>query len=89
MRKSKFLSGFLDSANAVSVAIMAAVLIVMTQTSVTDWRSALLAVLSLILVFGFKKINVMWIIIGSAVTRMVAAPCLKNLLHPCFSVEII
>ncbi len=67
MRQSKFLSGFLDSVNVVSVAIMAAVLLIMAEASVTDWKSGLLALLSGILVFGFKKINVMWIILGSAV----------------------
>jgi chromate transporter len=66
MRKSKFLSYFLDSVNVAAVGVMCAVLIAMGTSSVTDWKMATITVISFGLVFGFKKISSMWIVlIGS------------------------
>lgn len=67
MRKSKFLGFFLDSVNVAAVAVMAGVLYVMTIETVTDWRALIIALISIIITFGFKKISVMWVIAGGAV----------------------
>jgi chromate transporter len=67
MRSSKFLSGFLNSVNAAALAIMAAVLINLTSASVQSIPALLIALSSAIIVFRFKKVHVLWIILGSAV----------------------
>ena len=67
MRKSKFLSYFLDSVNVAAVAVMAGVLFTMTKETVIDWRTLLIAILGFIVVFGFKKVSVMWVILGGAI----------------------
>lgn len=63
MRKSKFLGYFLDSVNVAAVGIMCAVLIAMGTSSLTDWKMATITVISFGLVFGFKKISSMWIVV--------------------------
>ena len=66
MRKSKPLGYFLDSVNVAAVAVMLAVLWVMAKETLTDWRMAVIAIVSVILVFGFKKVSVIWgIVIGA------------------------
>jgi len=66
MRKSKFLSGFLDSVNIAAVGIMVAVLYGMGTESVVDWRTSVIAALALLFTFGPKKLNAMWIIAGGS-----------------------
>ncbi len=67
MRQSKLLRGFLDAVNIAAVAIMISVLFEIAVESIVDWRSILIAVLSLIITFGFKKVSVMWLVLGGAV----------------------
>ncbi|MDG1475843.1 MAG: chromate efflux transporter [Vicingaceae bacterium] len=67
MRKSKFLSYFLDSVNVAAVAIMAGVLYIMSIETITDWRAIIIALISTIITFGFKKVSVMWVITGGAI----------------------
>jgi chromate transporter len=67
MRRSKLFSAFLDGVNAASVAIIAAVCIVFARETVTDWRAVLIAVLSLGVTFGFRKVNTVFVVAGSAV----------------------
>src|SRR3984957_4757020 len=66
MRRSKGFSAFLDGVNAASVAIIVAVCIVFARETVTDWRTVLIAVLSLVLVFGFRKVNTAFVVVGGA-----------------------
>lgn len=67
MRSSKVLSYFLDCVNVAAVGIMAAVLITMGTSTIIDWKAGLITVISFALVFGFKKISSMWIVVlGSA-----------------------
>ncbi|GAB5418224.1 MAG: chromate efflux transporter [Crocinitomicaceae bacterium] len=68
MRKSKFLSGFLDSVNIAAVGIMIAVLYGMGAESIIDWRTLVIATLALFFTFGPKKLGAMWIILGGSVT---------------------
>ncbi|MCP4441783.1 MAG: chromate efflux transporter [Aureispira sp.] len=67
MRKSIVLGYFLDSVNVAAVALMIAVLIDMSITSLTDWKTILIATISVLLTFGIKKLSPMWIIAGGAV----------------------
>jgi chromate transporter len=67
MRKSKVLGYFLNSINIAAVAVMLAVLITMSQQTLVDWRAALIVSISTLLVFKFKKISVIWVIVIGAV----------------------
>ena len=71
MRKSKFLSFFLDSVNVAAVAVMLWVLFVMTKETIFpelkfDWRAGIIAAASVFVTFRLKKVNVMWTILGGA-----------------------
>jgi chromate transporter len=66
MRKSELLSSFLDSVNVAAVAVMAGVLYVMTIETITDWRTTVIASISVLIIFGFKKVSVMWTILGGS-----------------------
>lgn len=67
LRKSKFLSYFLDCVNVAAVAVMAAVLVKMSYATLVDWRAVVIGILSFVVVFGFKKTNAMWMVLGGAV----------------------
>lgn len=66
MRQSKGLSIFLDAVNVASVAIIAAICLTMGKETITDWRTILIAMISAIVVFKFKKINNAFVVIGGA-----------------------
>lgn len=68
MRKSKILSYFLDSVNIAAVAVMLAILFLLAKEALTDWRTILIAVISAVFLFGFKKTNAVWIVIGGAIS---------------------
>jgi len=67
MRKSKLLGYFLDSVNMAAVAVMIAVLFVMSKDTLNDWRGIVIAAISVGITFGIKKTNAMWTVIGGAV----------------------
>ncbi len=67
MRKSKIIRAFLDAVNVAAVALILTVCIDMIKDTVTDWRTVLIAAVSLIIVFIFKKLNSAFIVIGGAV----------------------
>lgn len=66
MRRSKPFSAFLDAVNVASVAIILSVCFSMAKDTVTDFRTISIAVLSIILSFGFKKINSAFIVLGGS-----------------------
>lgn len=66
MRNSTLFSAFLDAVNVASVAIIIAVCFEMGKETISDWRTILIAVASLLLTFGFRKINSALIVIGSS-----------------------
>jgi chromate transporter len=66
MRNSKLFSGFLDAVNIASVALIMAVCYKMGKETITDWRTILIAVLSITLTFGFRKINSALIVVGGS-----------------------
>ncbi|MDQ0064648.1 chromate efflux transporter [Chryseobacterium lathyri] len=63
MRDSSLFSKFLDAVNIASVAIIVSVCYVMAKESISDWRAVLIAVICLVLSFGFKKLNSVWIVL--------------------------
>jgi len=66
MRKSKLFSAFLDGVNIASIAIIVTVCVSFTRATVTDWKTILICLLSLLVTFGFRKVNTVFVILGSA-----------------------
>jgi len=66
MRNSKLFSAFLDAVNVASVAIIIAICFEMGKETITDWRTILIAVLSIAIAFGFKKINSAFVVLGGS-----------------------
>ena len=67
MRKSKFLSYFLDAVNVAAVAIMLGVLVEMGMDTLIDWRAFVIVGVALIMHFFIKKSNAMWIVLMGSV----------------------
>ena len=67
MRKSKVLGYFLDSVNIAAVAVMLAVLIKMSFSTLVNWQSILIMIVAGLMVFGPKKVSVIWVIILGSV----------------------
>lgn len=67
MRKSLWLSYFLDCVNVAAVAVMLAVLLVMSMDTLLEWRAILIAILSFVYTFGVKKSNALLTIVGGVV----------------------
>ncbi|NND79761.1 MAG: chromate efflux transporter, partial [Maribacter sp.] len=66
MRKSNIVGALLDAVNVAAVALILAVCIQMGKDTLTDWRTILIAVTSLITVFYFKKLNSAFIVLAGA-----------------------
>lgn len=66
MRRSRVTVAFLDAVNIAAVAVIVAVCVEMGKETLTDWRTILIATLSLIAVFVFKKVNNAFIVIGGS-----------------------
>lgn len=66
MRQSIMFSTFLDAVNVASVAVIIAVCYEMGKESITDWRTILIAMTSLILTFGFRKVNSAFVVLGGS-----------------------
>ncbi len=66
MRASKMMGAFLDAVNVAAVAVIVAVCVSMGKETLTDWRTIVIAMASLVLVFIFKKLNSGFIVLGGA-----------------------
>ncbi|MDB0011291.1 chromate efflux transporter [Crocinitomicaceae bacterium] len=66
LRKSISISSFLDAVSVAAVSIILVVLVRMVGDVITDWKSILIALISLILALKFKKLNSAIIVIGGA-----------------------
>ena len=66
MRNSKAFSALLDAGNVASVAIIAVICFRLGEESISDWRTILIAVISLTFTFGFKKINSALVVLGGS-----------------------
>jgi chromate transporter len=66
LRKSKVMSAFLDMVNIVSIAIILSVIVEIGRITLLEWRTILIAAVSFIVTYQFKKINTAFIILGGA-----------------------
>ena len=66
MRNSKLFSVFLDAVNVASVAIIVSVCFEMGKETITDWRTILIAVLSIAIAFGYRKLNSAFVVLGGS-----------------------
>lgn len=66
LRRSKIMSAFLDAVNIAAIAVILAVCVQMGRAALTDWKTLLIAVLSLGALLVFKKMNTLVIVLGSA-----------------------
>lgn len=66
LRKSPLAAGFLDAVNIGAVGIMVAVTFRLGTDILIDWRAWTIAVVSVAVTFGFKKVSAFWIVIGGA-----------------------
>jgi len=66
MRNSSQFSAFLDAVNVASVAIIISVCYAMGKETITDWRTISIAIASLLLIVGLKKINSAFIVLGGS-----------------------
>ncbi|MBM4427959.1 MAG: chromate efflux transporter [Chloroflexi bacterium] len=69
IRNSVWMSSLLDGVNASSLGLMAAVTFQLAFSSLTDFPTALIAVVSLVLLLRYK-INSTWLIAGGALTGL-------------------
>ncbi len=73
MRNSNQFSAFLDAVNVASVSIIISVCFAMGKETITDWRTISIATVSLLLIFGYKKINSALIVLGGSLAGYLLA----------------
>lgn len=66
MRNSKLFSTFLDAVNVASIAIIISICLEMGKDTIVDWRTILITILSIIVVFNYKKTNSAVIVLGGS-----------------------
>lgn len=66
LRSSSNLSVFLDAVNVASVAIIVSICFTMGKETIIDWRTILVASLSMATVFKFRRVNSALVVIGGA-----------------------
>jgi chromate transporter len=66
MRNLKLFSVFLDAVNVASVAIIISICIQMGTETITNWRTILIALVSVFIAFNYKKVNSAFVVIGGA-----------------------
>ncbi len=67
MRNSKMFSTFLDAINVASIAIIISICLEMGKETIIDWRTILIAFLSIIITFNYRKINTAFIVLGGSI----------------------
>ncbi len=70
LRSSSWFSGMLDGVNAASLGLMAAVTYTLGVEALVDWVTALLALVSAIIIFRFQ-INSAWLVLAGGVVGLV------------------
>ncbi|CAD0002317.1 chromate efflux transporter [Flavobacterium salmonis] len=66
MRNSAAFSVFLDAVNAASIAMIVSICLEMGKETITDWRTILITLLSIVILFNYKKINSAFIVFGGS-----------------------
>jgi chromate transporter len=67
MRNSKPFSVFLDAVNVASIAIIASICYQLGKETITDWRTILIAIISILIAFNYKKINSALVVLGGSI----------------------
>lgn len=67
MRNSELFAAFLDAVNVASVAIIVSVCWSMGAESILDWKTLLIAVLSMLILFSYKKLNSALVVVGGSI----------------------
>ncbi len=65
LRKGAWTASFLDAVNVAALGLMAAVVVTLAQSTLTNWQAAVVAIAAAIGVF-YLKINSAWLVIGGA-----------------------
>lgn len=73
LKSSKLLRQILNSVNAVAVAIMASVLVIMAKDVILsgveiNWKNFVIVLLGIVLTFYFKKLSTIWVVIIGSVS---------------------
>ncbi|MFD1316625.1 chromate efflux transporter [Namhaeicola litoreus] len=63
MRKSKVIGAVLDAINVAAVALIIFVCLEMAKDTLTDWRTILISLICIMIVFVFKKLNSAFIVL--------------------------
>jgi len=66
VRNSAIFASFLDAVNVASVAVIAVICVEMGLETITDWRTITITLLSFLVVFGFRKLNSAFIVVGGS-----------------------
>jgi chromate transporter len=67
LRRSKITSAFLDAVNVASITLILAVCVDMGRSSITDWKTILIAVIGFAVSLKFKKLNTAFVVLGGSV----------------------
>lgn len=67
MRNSKPFSVFLDGVNVASIAIIVSICYQLGKETITDWRTILIATISILITFNYKKINSALVVLGGSI----------------------
>ncbi|MGH2664669.1 chromate efflux transporter [Flavobacterium sp.] len=67
MRNSNAFSAFLDAINVASIAIIISICLEMGKETIIDWRTILIATISIIVTFNYRKINSAFIVLGGSI----------------------
>lgn len=71
LRQSQWASAFLDAVNVSALGLMVAVTLDLGRAVLLDWKAGLIAGLSIVVTFRYRKISSAWIIVGGAVLGFV------------------
>ncbi|WP_199304301.1 chromate efflux transporter [Microcoleus sp. FACHB-1515] len=71
LRRSRWLSSFLNGVNAASLGLMAAVTFELGRAALVDWLTAIVAIVSAIVVFRLR-VNSAWLVLAGAIVGFVA-----------------
>ncbi len=80
MRSSKLFSEFLDAVNAASIVVIAAVTYDMARETMIDWRTILIAPISIFVTFKYRYRNTSFIVLGGSLLGYLLS--LVGLSHP-------
>lgn len=73
LRKSTWLSAFLDAVNVVALALIFHICIQMGSEAIHDWRTVLIALLGMGTILKYPKLNTAWIIVGGSLLGFLLA----------------